>query len=304
MKICVQVSGPDRFHGIDGAYRLIKESGFDAVDVCFETLCHMDDVKAGKMPEAWMKKGGDFDREFARPYLEASKKYGLDNFQAHAPFPSLVWGLGDEYNDGIIEVLKKTIAACDYVNCRNLVIHPFYYSFEHAMDPETEKKTNLERYSMLIPEAKKYGVNILLENMFSKYNNKRYESCCSIADTACLYIDELNRIASQDIFGFCMDTGHLHLLGKDQYNFMMKLGKRIRAFHVHDNDGASDQHIAPYMGTIVWDRFIQGLHDLNFSGTMDFETFNVWTRMDPEIAAHMMKVIAATGRMFAERAGV
>ncbi|MBQ7508415.1 MAG: sugar phosphate isomerase/epimerase, partial [Spirochaetales bacterium] len=97
---------------------------------------------------------------------------------------------------------------------------------------------------------------------------------------------------------------HLHLLGKDQYNFMMKLGKRIRAFHVHDNDGASDQHIAPYMGTIVWDRFIQGLHDLNFSGTMDFETFNVWTRMDPEIAAHMMKVIAATGRMFAERAGV
>ncbi|MBO4410519.1 MAG: sugar phosphate isomerase/epimerase [Spirochaetales bacterium] len=304
MEICVQCNGPRELYGTDRAYEIIKKAGFDAVDVGFDDMATMEQVKALQVDERWLRKGDDFDMNMFREFKEASRKYGLDNFQAHSPFPSLVFEGDEAYNDGLLEMLKKSIAACDYIDCRNLVIHPFYYSFEHAMDAETEKKVNIERFSMLIPTARKYGITILLENLFSKYNNKRYEACCSNIDTACWYIDELNRIAGQEMFGFCMDTGHLHLLGKDQYATMVKLGKRIKAFHVHDNDGNSDQHVAPYMGTIIWNRFIQGLHDIGFNSTLDFETFNVWTKMDPEVAENMMKVIAETGRMFARRAGL
>ena len=304
MRICIQINGPRKFYGIDGSYALIKEAGFDAVDVDFESIVTKDRIKNMSVPEFWLEKGDNFDRRFFAEYLNASKKYHLDNFQAHSPFPSLLWGVDGYFNDGLIEMHRKMIAACDYIGCRNLVIHPFFHSFEHMMDQDEELKVNIDRYSRLIPTARKYGVNILLENMFSRFGGIPYEAFSSDMDTACSCIDTLNNIAGANIFGFCLDTGHLHLLGKDQYRAIVRLGKRIYAFHVHDNDGIHDQHVAPYMGTIQWDRFIAGLKEIGFNGTLDFETQNIWKTMDPEIARQMMKVIAYTGRMFARRAGL
>ena len=83
---------------------------------------------------------------------------------------------------------------------------------------------------------------------------------------------------------------------------MLQLGHRIEAFHVHDNNGASDQHLAPYMGVMDWNRFVEGLREIGFNQTMSFETFNIWNVMDREIAPEMLRVIAKTGRMFARRA--
>ena len=98
------------------------------------------------------------------------------------------------------------------------------------------------------------------------------------------------------------DTGHLLLVGLDVKNAMIELGDRITAFHVHDNDGAHDQHLAPYMGVLDWNRFVEGLKAIGYNKTMSFETFNIWNVMDEEIAPKMMKFIAECGRTFARRA--
>ena len=92
-------------------------------------------------------------------------------------------------------------------------------------------------------------------------------------------------------------------MGKDIKNTMIQLGDRIRAFHVHDNNGVDDQHLAPFMGVQDWARFVDGLRAIGFDRTMSFETFNIWNTMnDPELSAEMLRFIAKAGRAFAQRA--
>ena len=301
IRIAVQTGGPEELLGIDGAYRLISEAGFDGVDANIDHLLSGRDIRERRLSPAFEAKGKAALAYF-KPWKDAAEKYGLDNYQAHAPFPSYVAGEDGGYNEKLIGKLKTCPMGCDYIGCRRLIIHPFFLGYNDQLTPEREWEVNLERYSALIPAAKEYGVTICLENMFTGHNHKIYSACCSDITTACAYIDELNRRAGARCFGFCLDTGHLLLLGKDIKNTMVQLGDRIEAFHVHDNNGLDDQHLAPYMGVLDWERFIEGLRAIGYDKTMSFETFNVFNVMHPEVACEMLRVIEKTGRMFARRA--
>lgn len=301
MKIGVQTGGVEEAHGIDGAYRIIHEAGFDAADANIDHLYSYQAIVNHQSVPAFDASDKDC-LEYFRPWKEAAEKYGVDNYQAHAPFPSYILDESGEQNDYMIQVLKKCIIGCDYMNCRRLIIHPFFLGYHEQLDPQTEWDVNIERYSRLIPEAKKYGVILCLENMFTAYWGKIYSACCSDIDVACRYIDTLNEIAGQKCFGFCLDTGHLLLLGKDVKNAMVQLGDRIEAFHVHDNNGVNDQHLAPYMGVLDWNRFVEGLRAIRYDKTLSFETFNIWNTIDKELCPEHMRLIAQAGRMFARRA--
>ena len=301
IRIAVQTGGPEELLGIDGAYRLISEAGFDGVDANIDHLLSGQDIRERRLSPAFEAEGKAALAYF-KPWKDAAEKYSLDNYQAHAPFPSYVAGEDGAYNEKLIGMLKICLMGCDYIGCRRLIIHPFFLGYNDQLTPEREWEVNLERYSALIPAAKEYGVTICLENMFTGHNHKIYSACCSDITTACAYIDELNRRAGAKCFGFCLDTGHLLLLGKDIKNSMTQLGDRIEAFHVHDNNGLDDQHLAPYMGVLDWERFIEGLRAIGYDKTMSFETFNVFNVMHPEVACEMLKVIEKTGRMFARRA--
>lgn len=302
IKIAVQTGGAQEHLGVDGAYQLIKECGFDGVDANVSSLMTREDYRVRKVPSFFL--GNDKDcLEHFKPWKDAAKKYDLDNYQAHAPFSCYVYDPEHpDFNDALITMLKKSIMGCDYIGCRNLIIHPFFFGYEHQMDPETEWNVNIERYSMLISEAKKYGVTICLENMFTGHNGRIYSACCSDIATSCKYVDTLNDIAGEKRFGFCLDIGHLLLLGKDVKNAMIQLGDRISAFHMHDNSGQDDQHVAPYMGVLDWNRFVEGLREIHYDKTISFETGGIWSTVDLELAPEMMRFIAKAGRMFARRA--
>lgn len=303
MKIAVQTGGPQHAYGIDGGYRLIAECGFDAVDANIDTLVQAADFKQKTIPEVLISGSEKEIRALARPWGDAAKKYGIDNYQAHAPFPSYIFDEDDSYNDKILRLLDNCIIACDEIGSCNLVIHPFFLGYKQRLTPEQEWELNIERYSRLIPTAKKYGVTVCLENMFSSYNGKLYAACCSNIGTACAYVDELNRIAGEKLFGFCFDTGHALLCGLDMRDALVQLGDRIKCFHLHDNNGINDQHLAPYMGILDWERFVKGLSEISFNATMSFETGNIFRSVDIEVIPEMMKFILSCGRMFARRAG-
>ncbi len=299
-KIAVQSGGPEEIYGIDETYRIIKEAGFDGVDVNADHLLTYDEVQKRARTKAF--EGTDKDvLPYFEPWKKASEKWGLDNFQTHAPFPCCVEEEGD-YNDYLIDILRKTIIGCDFIGCRNLIIHPFFLGYKNRLSKEAEWDLNIESYSKLIPTAKEYGVTICLENMFSGYRGKIYSAICSDPAEACRYIDTLNGIAGCEVFGFCFDTGHNLLVGRDVKQTMVELGSRIKAFHVHDNDGKNDLHMPPYTGILDWNNFIEGLRLLRFNTTLSFETFAMWRTFDLEIAPHMLRAIAETGRVFARRA--
>lgn len=299
-KIAVQTAGPEEYYGCKEAYRHIKDWGFDAVDANIDHVLSWGEISKGNIKQMLVEGGSDFFDLF-KPWAEGAKEYGVDNYQAHAPFPSYVFGQ-ELINSQMIEVLKNTIRACDLISCPNLIIHPFLAGYDKRLSDEDEWELNIESYSRLIHVAKEYGITICLENMFTGFKGKIYAACCSDIQTAAKYVDTLNGIAGQECFGFCLDTGHALLCGLDIKQTMVTLGKRIRAFHIHDNNGVSDQHLAPYMGVLDWNRFVEGLKAIKYESTLSFETFNVWNTVDKEVMDNMMRFICDCGHMFAKRA--
>lgn len=303
-KIAVQTGGPEEVFGVDETYRKVKEWGFDAVDANIDHLLSGGDIRKNIIPEILVSGGKDCMDLFT-PWADAAKKYGIDNYQAHSPFPSYILEENDackETNKKMIEVLKNMIRGCDKMNCRNLIIHPFFLGYNDYPSVEEEWNVNIDSYSKLIPVAKEYGVTVNLENMFAGYRGKMYAACCSDITVACKYIDTLNSLAGEKLFGFCLDTGHALLCSLDIKRTMVELGDRITAFHIHDNDGRNDQHLAPYMGVLDWNRFMEGLKAIKYDRTLSFETFNIWNVVNRGVIDEMMRYIAKCGRMFAEAA--
>jgi sugar phosphate isomerase/epimerase len=59
---------------------------------------------------------------------------------------------------------------------------------------------------------------------------------------------------------------------KDQVRFIKKAGKRLKALHLADNDGTSDQHLMPTAkGQVDFQAVIKALHDVNYDGLYNFE---------------------------------
>ena len=148
MKIAVQTGGPEERLGVDATYRLVKEAGFDAVDANIDHLVSGRDLHDRKIPEIFLTGSDKECAERFLPWKEAAEKYGIDNYQAHAPFPSYVYDENsEEYNDQILTMLRRMIMGCDVMNCRNLIIHPFFLGYEQQLDPEKEWEINVDRYS-------------------------------------------------------------------------------------------------------------------------------------------------------------
>ena len=299
-KIAVQTGGTEKLYSVKEAYRRIRDWGFDAVDANIDHVLSGGNITKGMIPPVLIK-GGRECMDLFKPWAEGAKEAGIENYQAHAPFPSYVADNPD-VNADMIEVLKNCIRACDTMDCRNLIIHPFFLGYDKQLSARDEWDLNIESYAKLIPVARECGVTICLENMFSGFRGKIYAACCSNMVTAANYVDELNRLAGSETFGFCLDTGHALICGLDIKQCMLTLGKRIHAFHIHDNNGLNDQHLAPYMGVLDWNRFVEGLKEIGYDATLSFETFNVWNTVDNEVMDNMMRFIADCGRMFARRA--
>lgn len=287
--------------GIDEGFRLIHEAGFDCVDFNIDHCMSGKEIVSGEF-------SGFFDQdmekilEAIRPYKEAAAKYGVTFGQAHAPFPTYV--KDKPYNnEKVLDALKKCLAICAYVDCPYMIVHPAFFDYNNRMDPDDEWDANIKLYSALIPDIRKYHVTVCLENMFTYNANGRkvYEAICSDMNEAAAYIDELNDMAGEKCFAFCLDTGHALLLGKDIYTAIMQIGERLETLHIHDNDGKGDQHLAPYMGCLDWKRFVKGLRDVGYQGALSFETFNTINVFDLELMPEVLRLIGATGRMFARR---
>ena len=304
-QLSVQTTGMFAHFGWDETYRLIAEAGFESADANLDQLFPYTKVKVREpIPAFFRKETSDRETlEHFRPIRDAAKKYGITHFQGHAPFPSVLFDTqpGDEeYNAAIFEMIRKSIIGADYIDCRNLVIHPFFYYHGWKTNPQDIWDMNMDRYIRLSKTAKEYGVRICLENMFSPNKGKCFADICDNPYEAAKYVDTLNSIAGKGTFGFCFDTGHALVAGVDAKDFLTYMGDRITCLHVHDNDGR-DVHMAPYEGAFDWDRFLEGLAEIRFHTTMDFEIHGIWKRFGPELGVYMLKVIERTGRVFDRR---
>lgn len=102
-------------------------------------------------------------------------------------------------------------------------------------------------------------IRICLENL---------RNICYDADSLVAIVDQLD----PDRFGICLDTGHLNLFGQDQREFILKAGHRLRALHIADNEGASDQHMMPFgRGNVDFEKVVAALREVDYHGLFNLE---------------------------------
>jgi len=299
LKLSVQTAPILDTYGIDAGFGIIADAGFDCVDFNIDHTLPGGNIRGGKLE-------GFFDQtdaqmiEALKPYADAAKKHGVGFGQAHAPFPSYVHE-APKTNAYVLNAIKKVMMLLGEVGCPWLVVHPAFNAYSDRLSAEEEWKINEEMYSELIPVIKETGVKVATENMFSSYKRKIIEAVMSDFNFAASFVDHMNEIAGEKLFGFCLDVGHATLLHRDQRKVINTMGERITVLHLHDNDGVSDQHLFPYEGITDWDAVCAGLKDIGYKGTLSFETFNAIATRADGLAPELLKLLASIGRQFAAK---
>ena len=148
--------------------------------------------------------------------------------------------------------------------------------------------------------AERLNVRICTENMW-QYDSLRgciVPSVCADPKEFCALIDAVD----SPYLAACLDVGHCALTGYDIPAFIRTLGKdRLKALHIHDNDGRDDLHLAPMTGVINWAVLCDCLKQIGFDGDLSFETFlqvRIAQRFDDELLMPWLKLICATGESF------
>lgn len=194
------------------------------------------------------------DTQFEKQCLshrEIAEKHGIKIYQVHAPWRWPAKDLKPEDREDWFNKMVKSMHGTKLLNCKNFVIHPLMPHCDAEPDKEELWDLNLEFFSRLIPEAKREGVTICFENMPMK------NLSISTVEACIKFLDELN----SKQMGICFDTGHAWVFGTEPADAVRLLGNRIKAFHVHDNNGDYDRHLLPFSGTINWEEFRKAINE-------------------------------------------
>ena len=258
----------ERFGEYEGI-NILRQAGFDAIDLNMNGYAYDYPLYKGPV------------KDFIAFYQDLHaycESIGIKVGQAHAVNPT--YRQDPQIDQDIFDTLIRNIQAA------------YKYDYYRA---ET-KEINLAFYGRLLPYLKQYGVIGLVENMFNWDDQKGI-----ICPTVCSYGWELKEYADMidsRWYGVCLDIGHANLTPDSAVNMIEVLGPRIKALHVHDNDGVSDQHLCPYLGTTDWDAVTAALAKIKYSGTFNLESdktvyANRFFELSPVETAKQMYRVAA-----------
>ena len=208
---------------------------------------------------------------------ELAAKMGAKFNQAHAPVYNGLRFPGCTQED-IHEFQLRAIRSCAKLGIPWMVYHAIYTSDPNWM------KINHEIFEPLLEEARKYGVGMAFENTWVVHQNIPLWQTEALIELADSYNDPY--------VGICWDTGHCNMCGgkpelrkyTDQYKEITKLGKRLKALHIDDNNGCIDDHIAPFDGIINWDDVMRALRDIGYEHSFTFEAHNAARRVPESLA--------------------
>lgn len=294
-------------------FSMLKKTGFDFCDFSLNSYFYNKDVyksaEEGKILSSFFDKSIDELKSFFSPHVEAAKKGGIVINQMHMPYPVFVPGGDDEVNDYLSKVVAaKSMEVCAFFECPYIVIHgikiaPYFGSEQDEWDAT-------ERFlDSIAPFAVQNNICICVENLYNGYMGKLGEGPCCDATLAAQRIDAFNEKYGKEVLGFCFDTGHANICNIDFEDFLVKLGKRVKVLHVHDNDCELDLHQIPFTfaktrdntSSTDWESFVRGLKKIGFDGVLSFETAPVLTAFPEELKEDTLKFIAKIGAYFKDK---
>lgn len=231
-------------HTFDETVDFIKQAGFNSV-----MLWWYDDFLHAGFTEPLMVRGSKEEQ------LAILQKKSLDIcfIHAHSEIPANELWLNTDMGDRLVNDFLQSIEDCNRINVPTMVMH-----ITSGSTPPPQSKIGLQRLYSLTKRAENLGVTIAIENIrFPEFITYTLEN-----------ISEKN-------LGFCYDSGHDFLYSPEPYQLLHKYSKRLKAVHLHDNEGKStlrypnrhpDSHAIPGEGNVNWNRIKTLLDTANYKG--------------------------------------
>ena len=273
-----KITANSRFHRVfTDRTTTVKETidyfaakGFDGIDVNLEYIAELG--------EDWRSKVAE--------HAEYAVSKGLDLSFGHLPFHSSLCRGADGKPDkaAFRQFTFDSLEAAKIIGIRRAVIHPKHDTAREA-DLDANFKLNIEKLSPFMERAEQLGIRLLVENMPNYYTDGqiRYGTLP----------EHIAAIADYFGCGNCWDTGHANITGVDQRAGINLLGKRLGGLHLNDNvEGHIDAHLIPFFGTTDWKGVMQGLADIDYDGTFNFEcrTYHMPEAASGYVGEHLLCV--------------
>lgn len=199
--------------------------------------------------------------ETAQNFANFLKEYNFEISQGHLWLKIKICA-----DDTALEELFKWIDMYEEIGIKNMVLHCDNLT-ETNLGREEKIEKNIEKLQILAEYIKNKEITVCLENL--RPNSPEETELVDRSADDLLYIIE--RIGSSK-FGICLDTGHLNLTDKNQREFILKAGDKLKALHIADNDGNTDQHLMPFnRGTVDFPEIIKALKEIKYNGIFNLE---------------------------------
>ena len=263
MKISVEIYTLAQRFGDERAIELIKEAGFDAVDLSYYYARDIEEITGDGYLEHVKK---------MRAYLD---KYGIVANQAHAPF-KFKYGMQMDESEPDYRSIVRSIASAGMIGAKNIIVHSII-----VPEGVSIEDYNVEYYSSLIPYCEKYGICVAVENLFAPASEPntytgRFGSP-----------EELNRVVERINSPYivaCVDVGHASLTGYKPEEFIRGMNPDIlAALHIQDTDYQSDRHMLPYTRTFDWTAIMTALKEKGYKGDITLEIIKYLGKFPDEL---------------------
>jgi sugar phosphate isomerase/epimerase len=183
------------------------------------------------------------DETDIRRLSEALKKNGL-SCSIHAPFMDLAPGAVDEKIRRVTEErFNQVLHLATLLRPGVIVFHPEYDAWRHQEVFDLWLSGSLQMWLPIVKTAEALGTVIALENVFDRG-----------PEILKMLIEKINSPSC----GFCFDTGHSLIFGKEKWQTWMDvLSSHLIEVHLHDNAGKSDEHLPPGDGNFDFSEFFR-----------------------------------------------
>ena len=282
MKTSTEIGSSSKIVGEEKAIEYIAKAGFDAWDFSMFAMCRYDWKECKLLPNNHPLSGNEY-LKFARKL----KQIGLDNGivcnQSHAPFPSSC--------KEIRSYFKRAIECTAEAGGEICIIHP---------DNQKSAEENAQMYMELLPFAKQHNVIIAAENMWnwdSELDEAKFAACATPES----FLEHLNAV-NDDYLTACLDIGHAEMKGlhTSAVEMIKKMGNKIAALHVHDNDKWHDSHQIPFSMSIDFEEIAKALKEINYKGYITLEADRFLDSYTAENITEGIKKLSDSARRIAD----
>ncbi len=169
-------------------------------------------------------------------------------------------------DDTAIEKLYSWIDLYEAIGIKNMVLHCDNL-VGTSLSKQEKIERNVEKLRLIANYIQDKDITICLENL-RPHSSEETDLIDRSADDLLTIID---RVGSPR-FGICLDTGHLNLTDKNQREFILKAGERLKALHIANNDGYRDLHLMPFTkGSVDFVEVVHALREIHYNGLFNLE---------------------------------